>query len=114
MPLNCNSLEPFHIALSQAKSYTDTRIGDVRSQMRNLQRKTYGGIAAAVAMGAAPMPSAAGKTVLSVHSGLFENYTGVGMAFSHRLNTDTPLAIDGGFAHAGSENVARVGFSVEF
>ena len=87
--------------LSRAKGYTDTQIGKVRNSMRTMSRKAFSGIAAAVAMGSAPMPSAAGKTDVSVHTGLFENYTGFGMAFSHRLNTDVPLAIDGGFAHAG-------------
>lgn len=84
---------------------------------------TSGGTATAVGGASATDPNttadadpatAVGKTTLSVHSALFENYTGVGLAFSHRFNTDVLLAIDGGFAHAASENVGRIGISVEF
>ena len=118
-PASANGEERFVLSevadtLGKANDYTDSEIGKVRQDMRTLSRKSFAGISAAVAMGQAPMPSAVGKTDLAVHTGLFENYTGVGVAFSHRLNTDAPLAIDGGFAHAGSENIGRVGFSVEF
>jgi autotransporter adhesin len=100
--------------LGKANDYTDSEVGKVRQDLRSVSRKSFAGISAAVAMGQAPMPSAVGKTDLAVHTGLFENYAGVGVAFSHRLNTAAPLAIDGGFAHSGSENIGRVGFSVEF
>jgi len=79
-----------------------------------LKSSVFSGIAAGVAMGTAPTPSAPGKTTLSLSSGFFENYTGIGLAFAHRLDTETPLNIEGGFAHAGGENVGRVGLSVEF
>jgi hypothetical protein len=74
----------------------------------------FSGIAASVAMGSAATPSAPGKTTLTLQSGFFENYAGVGFAFAHRLNTETPIDIEGGFAHSGGENVGRVGVSIEF
>ncbi|HEY2032358.1 MAG TPA: hypothetical protein VGH02_01595, partial [Rhizomicrobium sp.] len=97
--------------LSSANDYTDAQVKGVR---HDIGRKAFSGIAAAVAMGSASMPSAPGKTMLSVHGALFENYTGAGIAVSHRLDTDTPFAIDAGYSHAGSEDIGRVGFDVEF
>jgi autotransporter adhesin len=79
-----------------------------------LKSNVYSGIAASIAMGSAPTPSAPGKTTFTLQSGFFENYAGVGVAFAHRLNTDMPIDIEGGFAHAGGENVGRVGLSIEF
>jgi autotransporter adhesin len=83
---------------------------------RALKSNLFSGIAAAVALGAPATPSAPGKTTLTLQSGFFENYTGIGLAFAHRLNTDNtiPIDIQGSFAHAGSENVGRVGVSIEF
>jgi trimeric autotransporter adhesin len=79
-----------------------------------LKSNVFSGIAASIAMGSAATPSAPGKTTLTLQSGFFENYAGVGIAFAHRLNTDMPIDIEGGFAHAGGENVGRVGVSIEF
>jgi hypothetical protein len=79
-----------------------------------LKSNVFSGIAASISMGSAATPSAPGKTTLTLQSGFFENYSGVGIAFAHRLNTDMPIDIEGGFAHAGGENVGRVGLSIEF
>jgi autotransporter adhesin len=79
-----------------------------------LKSNVFSGIAASISMGSAATPSAPGKTTLTLQSGFFENYSGVGIAFAHRLNTDMPIDIEGGFAHSGGENVGRVGLSIEF
>ena len=79
-----------------------------------LKSNVFSGIAASVAMGGAPTPSAPGRTTVAMQSGFFENYAGIGLAFAHRLDTDTPIQIEGSYAHAGSENVGRVGVAIEF
>jgi autotransporter adhesin len=91
-------------------------VSQLNAAVGNLKSNLFSGIAAAVALGAPATPSAPGKTTLTLQSGFFENYTGIGLAFAHRLNTDNtiPIDIQGSFAHAGSENVGRVGVSIEF
>jgi autotransporter adhesin len=89
-------------------------VGQLAGIGAGLRSDVFSGIAASTAITSAPTPSGPGKTTLALSSGFFENYTGVGLSFAHRFNTDVPLSIEGGFAHAGGENVGRVGFSVEF
>lgn len=98
-------------------SQLDAAVGNrVTTFGRALKSNLFSGIAGAIALGAPSTPSAPGKTTLTLQTGFFENYTGVGLAFAHRLDTDsnTPIDIQGSFAHAGSENVGRVGVSIEF
>ncbi len=100
--------------LSAANSYTDQQIANLQPGTSNLQRKSFSGIAAVAALDDPGMPSAIGKTRVALQGSLFENYTGVGLSFSHRLDSEVPLSVNGGFAHAANENLGRVGFSVEF
>ncbi len=100
--------------LSQANDYTDQQLASLKPGTSNLQRSAFSGIAAVAALDDPGMPSAIGKTRVSVQGSMFENYAGVGLSFSHRLDTEVPLSVDGGFAHAANENLGRVGFSVEF
>jgi autotransporter adhesin len=98
--------------LNAAEAYTDQQFAVFNAN--DFQRKAFSGISAAVAMGGGGMPSAPGKTLFSMNTSLFENYTGVGASLSHRFDTDIPLSLDAAFSHAGGENVGRVGFAVEF
>lgn len=100
--------------LAKAQSYTDKEITGFGSGMRDLKSQAFGGIAAAVAMGSASMPSAPGRTTLAVHASQFENYTGAGISVAHRLDADIPLSIDAGYAHSANEDIGRVGMEVEF
>ena len=59
------------------------------------------------------MPSAADKTTFSMHAGVFENYTGLGVSFAHRFDTELPFAIDGSYSHSAGEDLGRIGFSVD-
>jgi hypothetical protein len=111
---NAYSDNGFAQAVSEANKYTDQQVFGGNASLSNLKRDAFSGIAAAVAMGSGDMPSAAGKTRFSMHTSLFENYTGVGASVAHRFDTEIPLSVDAGFAHAADENVGRVGFSVEF
>lgn len=73
------------------------------------------GIAAAVAIGNASMPSAAGRTSYDFNLATFRGQQAVGGSLKHRLSTDDPIAVSVGFSIAGRrDNTARIGVSGEF
>ena len=73
------------------------------------------GIAAAVAMSSAPMPSAPGKVSYSFNGAMFRGEYAVGGSMNYRLNTDSTMAIGVGFSYGGGSNDAvRVGVAGEF
>lgn len=87
--------------------------------LRRVDRTEWrAGIAGAVAMGQAPMPSASGRTSYVLNGGTFRGEWAVGGSFMHRLDLGgekTPFAIGGGFAVAGrGNNSFRVGVAGEF
>jgi autotransporter adhesin len=79
------------------------------------RRDTREGIAAAVAMGNAPMPSAAGRTSYVFNIATFRGQQALGGSIMHRVGGDAPLAIGVGFSLAGHKNNAfRAGIAGEF
>jgi hypothetical protein len=73
------------------------------------------GIAAAVAMGSAPMPSAGGRLSYAVNGARFRGQNALGGDFKYRLNSEAPVAIGAGFSYGGGRNSAvRVGVAGEF
>ena len=73
------------------------------------------GIAAAVAIANAPMPSERGGVSYSLNGSAFRGERGVGGSMNYRLNTEAPMALGVGVSHAAGKNTAvRVGVSGEF
>jgi len=73
------------------------------------------GIAAAMAMSSAPMPSAPGKTSWTLNAAEFNGEAALGGSIAHRFGRgDRPLAVSAGFSHSGRESAFRVGMSGEF
>ena len=73
------------------------------------------GIAAAVAVGNAPMPSSSGRTSYDFNLATFRGHEALGGSLKYRLGTVEPMAVSVGFAAGGrGNNVARVGLSGEF
>jgi trimeric autotransporter adhesin len=61
------------------------------------------------------MPSAPGKTTMSLNTGFFDGETGVGFGVAHRLNWSLPTMVYGSYANAGGNgHTGRVGIGVEF
>ena len=92
--------------------------GDVEElyDMRREDRKDMKqGIAAAVAIANAPMPSEPGRVSYTLNGSAFRGELGVGGSMNYRLNTEAPMAVGVGISHAGGKNTAvRVGVSGEF
>ena len=85
---------------------------DLRSMDRRDMRQ---GIAAAMSMAPAPMPSQPGRVAYAVNGATFRGKYAVGGSMTYRLNTRAPMAVNVGFSYAGNKNNgARVGIAGEF
>jgi len=83
--------------------------------LRRDRRDAQAGIAAAVAMASAPMPSAPGRTSYAVNAATFRGEQAVGASIAHRFDTANPFALTAGFSYGGHKNnAARVGVAGEF
>ena len=80
-----------------------------------VRRESREGIAGAVSLTTAPMPSQGGKTTYAANVGFFKDAAAVGGSFAHRLDTNAPVAFTGGIAVSGAGVLTgRVGMIGEF
>jgi hypothetical protein len=91
-------------------SFTD--LSDEISENRTEARQ---GIAAAIAMATAPMPSAPGKTTWASNVGFFKGETAFGGSLAHRFDTSIPFGVTAGYSYGGGDShAARFGLMGEF
>ncbi|MGF6247424.1 hypothetical protein ABID82_002027 [Methylobacterium sp. PvP062] len=106
------------------------RIDSVQAQVNNLEAKTDSvqryaiqtrkearqGVAMAIAMATAPMPSAPGKTTWATNGATYRGEWAGGLAVAHRLPTCcVPIAVTAGVAYGGDNAVGvRAGLAGEF
>jgi autotransporter adhesin len=85
---------------------------DLRTRDR---RDMQQGVAAAMAMAQAPMPSSAGGISYAVNGAMFRGEYAGGASMMYRLNTAYPMAVSVGISFAGNKNNgARIGIAGEF
>jgi hypothetical protein len=72
------------------------------------------GIATAVAIGTAPMPSGPGRTSYVLNGATYRGEQAVGGGVAHRLNFDNPFALTAGFSYGGGKTALRLGVAGEF
>jgi autotransporter adhesin len=73
------------------------------------------GVAAAMSMANAPMPSAPGRLSYAVNGATFRGEYALGGSLMYRLPGDTPFAVNAGFSFGGHKNNGvRVGVAGEF
>jgi autotransporter adhesin len=85
---------------------------DLRDKDRNDSQQ---GIAAAMALTQAPMPSHPGGVSYAANGATFRGEYAFGASLSYRLNTEAVMAVTAGVAFAGNNNNgARVGIAGEF
>lgn len=73
------------------------------------------GVAAAIAIANASMPSAPGKLSYAINGAMFRGEAAAGGSLMYRLPTNNPMAINVGISHAGKKNQGvRVGVAGEF
>lgn len=79
------------------------------------RRDMKAGVAAAMAMAPAPIPSAPGKVAYSVNAASFRGQQAMAGSLSYRLNSRAPMAIGLGFSYGGRQNNGvRLGLAGEF
>ncbi len=102
-------------ALDTAQVTLSGRVDDL-FDLRDIDRRDMRqGIAAAVAMGHASMPSAPGRTSYVLNGAVFRGEVAIGGSIMHRIGGENPLAIGIGFSFAGNKNNAvRAGLAGEF
>ncbi|MEM7358207.1 MAG: YadA-like family protein [Pseudomonadota bacterium] len=93
----------------------DNNVDALVSQLKDLESKTYAGIASAASLVTA-IPSEPGKTILNIGSGYYEGETAVGVSMSRRM-TKVNGYVYSGVASGISEiksPLVRVGVGIEF
>ncbi len=81
----------------------------------SVRKEERQGIASAVSLASAPMPSAAGKTTYAANVGVFEGASAFGGSFAHRLDVNTTVALTAGVSVGSAGLVTgRVGVMGEF
>ncbi|MBU2418650.1 MAG: YadA-like family protein, partial [Alphaproteobacteria bacterium] len=90
-------------------------IDQLDRQMRADRQETRRGIATAIAIGTAPIPSRPGRTSYVLNGATYRDEQAIGGAIARRLDLDAPLALTAGFSYGGGDNAAfRVGIAGEF
>jgi autotransporter adhesin len=93
----------------------DARVSGLSREVLSVKREARQGVAAAMAMTSAPMPSAPGRTSWASNLSSFRGEWGGGFSIAHRLDTAIPLALTGGYAYGGGKSHGlRVGLQGEF
>jgi hypothetical protein len=102
-------------ALQAAQDLVSDRV-DSLFDLRSMDRRDMKqGIAAAMSMAPAPMPSEPGKVAYAVTGAAFRGEYAVGGSMTYRLPTRSPTALNVGFSYAGNKNNGvRVGIAGEF
>ena len=92
-----------------------TQLNSLTDYATESRREARQGVAAAIAMGSAPMPSAPGKITYAVNTGFFKSETAGGVSFAYRFDTARPMAFNFGYAYGGgSSHGLRAGIAGEF
>jgi hypothetical protein len=113
---SASTAQATQISLLQAADLALAGRVDALFDLRQLDRRDMRqGIAAAVSMGQASMPSAPGRTSFVFNVANFRGEQAIGGSILHRIGGDKALAIGGGFSFAGNKNNAlKFGIAGEF
>ncbi|WP_338642089.1 YadA family autotransporter adhesin [Burkholderia pyrrocinia] len=70
-------------ASTQAKNYTDQRIGQVYNSFNDLKKDMYGGVASAMAVAGLPQPTGAGRSMVSAATSNYHGQQGFAAGYSY-------------------------------
>ncbi|WP_063533994.1 YadA-like family protein [Burkholderia sp. MSMB1589WGS] len=70
-------------ARSDAKAYTDQRIGQVYNSFNDLKKDMYGGVASAMAVAGLPQPTGAGRSMVSAATANYHGQQGFAAGYSY-------------------------------
>jgi autotransporter adhesin len=107
---------PGHIAnLANQVGALGAQISGVSQYATATRREARQGVAAAMAMTSASMPSQPGKTSWTVNSATFRGEWAGGIGLAHRLDTAIPIAVTAGYSYSqANQQGVRAGLAGEF
>ncbi|POR40887.1 hypothetical protein [Methylobacterium sp. V23] len=107
---------PGHIAnLANQVGALGAQISGVSQYATATRREARQGVAAAMAMTSASMPSQRGKTSWTVNSATFRGEWAGGIGLAHRLDTAIPIALTAGYSYSqANQQGVRAGLAGEF
>lgn len=113
--VNVAQLNAATAGLNSAIDGLTTDVGTLFDLRRSDRQEMRKGIAAAIAMPDAPMPTEPGRVGYAVQGGTFRGQYAAGVSLNYRLPTANPMAINVGASFAGDKNNgAKVGISGQF
>jgi autotransporter adhesin len=93
----------------------NSQLTSVNQRVSDLTRESRRGIATAMALTTAPMPSAVGRTSWAANAATFLGEGAFGMSLAHRLNVPVSMALTAGYSYGGGNaHGARIGLQGEF
>jgi autotransporter adhesin len=102
-------------AMNQRIGALDDRVNALGAYAQESRKEARQGVAAAMAMSAAAMPSRPGKTSWAANTATYKGEWAAGFSVAHRLDVAIPVALSAGVSLNGSSFAgARVGVNGEF
>jgi autotransporter adhesin len=107
---------PGHIAgLANQVETLGAQINGIGQYATATRREARQGIAAAMAMTSASMPSQPGKTSWTLNGATFRGEWAGGVGLAHRLDTTIPIALTAGYSYSqANQQGVRAGLAGEF
>ncbi|WP_126224608.1 YadA-like family protein [Burkholderia ambifaria] len=101
-------------ASTQAKGYTDQRIGQVYNSFNDLKKDMYGGVASAMAVAGLPQPTAAGRSMVSAATSNYHGQQGFAAGYSYVTENNRWVVKASVTGNARSDFGAVVGAGYQF
>ncbi|KAG8152573.1 YadA family autotransporter adhesin [Burkholderia catarinensis] len=101
-------------ASTQAKGYTDQRIGQVYNAVNDLKKDMYGGVASAMAVAGLPQPTGAGRSMVSAATSNYHGQQGFAAGYSYVTESNRWVVKASVTGNARSDFGAVVGAGYQF
>ncbi|WP_175725758.1 YadA family autotransporter adhesin [Burkholderia ambifaria] len=101
-------------ASTQAKGYTDQRIGQVYNSFNDLKKDMYGGVASAMAVAGLPQPTGAGRSMVSAATSNYHGQQGFAAGYSYVTESNRWVVKASVTGNARSDFGAVVGAGYQF
>ncbi|RQR53970.1 adhesin [Burkholderia sp. Bp9140] len=101
-------------ASTQAKGYTDQRIGQVYNAFNDLKKDMYGGVASAMAVAGLPQPTGAGRSMVSAATSNYHGQQGFAAGYSYVTESNRWVVKASVTGNARSDFGAVVGAGYQF
>ncbi|MGN7980052.1 YadA-like family protein [Burkholderia sp. 22313] len=101
-------------ASTQARGYTDQRVGQVYNAFNDLKKDMYGGVASAMAVAGLPQPTGAGRSMVSAATSNYHGQQGFAAGYSYVTESNRWVVKASVTGNARSDFGAVVGAGYQF